>query len=74
MASHAIDQYLPKTTLYIDSDTVSLDRAGHHNFVIEQEIGSTFPYLCDKNKNQLKKFDERMLNLLRDLDIPECDR
>ena len=68
MASLLIESKLPKTAEYINSDVVSVDRAGHHNYVIEQQVCNLNTCLDDMTAEQINKFDKDMVVYLKFID------
>ncbi|WP_439438036.1 hypothetical protein [Salinivibrio costicola] len=76
MAAKVIEQYLPKTTDYINwvFDTEGKERGGHHNYVAEQYVLNTITPLASQNAVELSDTDEALLNKLRNLDnCSGCD-
>ena len=74
MAAIEIEQTLVKTSKYINSDSVSAERAGHHNYVIIQKMINVQIPVNEMTKKQLDKFDCDCVIYLKNLDIPEKDR
>lgn len=46
-------------------------RRGHHNFVIEREVGNLVKPLSQMNPSELKAFDENLLKRLKAMDLDE---
>ena len=70
MASRLIEDYFPKTAEYINSSEVSEERAGHHNYVIEQKVLNLVVPLANMKESEVKKLDDEFLEYLRELDVP----
>lgn len=68
MASKLIEEYFPKVAEYINSDKITGNRVGHHNYVIEQKVLKLLTPLTSQSKNKIEKLDEEFLRYLKRLD------
>lgn len=68
MASKLIKEYFPKTAEYINSKTLSLERVGHHNYVVEQKVLNLTTPLVKQSKEKIMELDEYFFGCLKNLD------
>ena len=68
MAAIEIARNLPKTTSYINSDVVTANRAGHHNYVVIQKMLNSDVPVDKMSPAQIDKFDSNCVEYLEQLD------
>jgi hypothetical protein len=71
MTKEYINDDLPLAANYINGviEAGEYDRAGHHNYVVEQAVLNTIVPIADMTTQKLKLFDKEMVAFLERLDI-----
>jgi len=73
MASLIVKEFLPATNAYINFvfETVSIEKGGHHNYMVEQLALNNSKPLDDMSERELMAFDNLCFDTLRTVDNNE---